>query len=280
MVLRDPEVGVLAVSDEKGCIKACIINYALHPTVLHADNTLVSADYPGYMRKYFRDSYPDINVLFLQGCSGNQSTRYFRTSQTFEEAQRIGEEIAREAEKVMESIEYTASSDISVKNSQLEIKLRRFPPEEELIKAVENARKRYTSLKSENASYIDIQNANVTLLGAEDILGYAEMMEKGKKIELLEDEKPIELKVIKIGEQMLAFAPGEIFVEFGLEIKKAYNKGIVFVAELSNGCLPGYVYTKEALDAGGYETDTSMLAEDMGNIIVDRLSGMFEEMAG
>ena len=79
---------------------------------------------------------------------------------------------------------------------------------------------------------------------------------------------------------MLAFAPGEIFVEFGLEIKKAYNKGMVFVAELSNGCLPGYVYTKEALDAGGYETDTSMLAEDMGNIIVDRLSGMFEEMTG
>ena len=179
--ITDPEVGVLAVSDEKGRIKACVINYALHPTVLHADNTLVSADYPGYIRKYFQDSYPDINVLFLQGCSGNQSTRYFRTSQTFKEAQRIGEEIAREAEKVMESIEYTASSDISVKNSQLEIKLRRFPPEEELIKAVENARKRYASLRSENAPYIDIQNANVTLLGAEDILGYAEMMEKGKK---------------------------------------------------------------------------------------------------
>ena len=127
-----------------------------------------------------------------------------------------------------------------------------------------------------NAPYIEKQNANVKLLGAEDILGYIEMIEKEKKIELLEDEKPVEIQVINSDYWSIAAFPGEMFVEFGLKIKSEIENKDVFVAAVSNGCLPGYVYTKESLKAGGYETDTSMLAEDMGDIMTDQAIAMLK----
>ena len=58
--------------------------------------------------------------------------------------------------------------------------------------------------------------------------------------------------------------PGEVFVEYGLYMKAMAGYGTVIVNELTNGCLPGYVYTPESLVTGGYETDTSMLREDFG----------------
>jgi hypothetical protein len=45
----DPEVKVLRVEEQDGTLAGVIVNYACHPTVLHADNYLVSRDYPGYM---------------------------------------------------------------------------------------------------------------------------------------------------------------------------------------------------------------------------------------
>ena len=47
-------------------------------------------------------------------------------------------------------------------------------------------------------------------------------------------------------------------------MKAMTGYGTVIVNELTNGCLPGYVYTPESLVTGGYETDTSMLREDFG----------------
>lgn len=265
----DPEVCVMVVQDLSGKNKACLVNYALHPTLLHAESTVVSADYPGYIRKYLAEKIPGMNVLFMQGTSGNQSTRYFRNSQTFEEAERIGSLIAMEAERAVKSAKTRNNPDIFVKTANTDIRLRTFPSSEDAKKAVIEAEKRYTELTRSGAPYIDVQNANLKLLGAEDILGYVLMLEKKEKIELLEDEKPAELQVIGIGDARIAGMPGEVFVEYGLEIKRRSPYENTFVVELANGCLPGYVYTKEALEEGGYETDTSMLAPETGNEFVE-----------
>jgi len=273
----DPEVCVMAVQDLSGLWRACIVGYALHPTVLHEDNTLVSADYPGSIRKYLSRKMPGMNVLFLQGASGNQSTRYFRNSQTFEEAERIGAQIGREAKTVIDSLKLQNSAKIFVNSTELDISIREFPSLEEATKAVEEAKEIYEKLKESGAPYIDIQNANLKLLGAEDILGYVQMLENGKKIDILEDEIPAELTVIGIGDARIACVPGEIFVEFGLDIKEKSPYKNTFVVELANGCLPGYVYTKEALEYGGYETDTSMLSPETGYAFVKTILSMLDK---
>lgn len=260
----DPEVCVLGIQDTKGTWRACLVNYALHPTVLHADNTLVSADYPGYIRKFLSREKPEMITLFMQGTSGNQSTRYFRKGQTFEEAERIGTEIGKEANRVLNSMKMANSAQLLVKSAEVNVKIREFPTIKEAEKAVHEAKEKYNNLKATNAPYIEVQNANLKLLGAEDLLGYILMLEKSQKIELLEDEVPVEIQVIGIGDTRIVGLQGELFVEFGLEIKNKSPFEKTFVVELANGCLPGYVYTKEALESGGYETDTSMLAPETG----------------
>ncbi len=265
----DPQVGVLGVMDTTGVLRACLINYALHPTVLHADSTVVSADYPGYVREYLNKVLPGMNVLFTQGFSGNQSTRYFRKGQTFDEAKRIGYEIGKECNRVLCNIQPENNPKLSVRTIETGIKTRIFPAKEDAIHCVEKAKQEYESLKKSNASYIELQNSNLKLLGAEDILGYILLMEKGYKIDLLEDEVPVEIMSVGIGDIRIISMPGEIFVEFGLFIKDQCQNDKLILIELANGCLPGYVYTKESLEIGGYETDTSMLAPVTGYIFTD-----------
>ncbi len=266
--ITDPEVCVIGIQDMEGVLRAAIVKYALHPTVLHADNTLVSADYPGYIREFLLKEKKGMNMLFLQGTSGNQSTRYFRQGQSFKEAERIGYQIGAEASRILKTIKMCGICNLHVKSEEVNIKLREFPNKEEAQNAVAMASENYNQLINSGAGYIELQNANLKLLGAEDILGYILMLEKGDNIELLTDETPAEIQVIGINDGCIVGLPGEIFTEFGLDIKAKSPLEYTFVSELCNGCLPGYVYTKEALLTGGYETDTSMLSDETGEVFV------------
>lgn len=108
------------------------------------------------------------------------------------------------------------------------------------------------------------------MLGAEDQLGYIRMQKNGTKIELLDDENPCEIQVFRLGGTCVIGVQGEVFVEYALYLKAVAGFGTVIFNELSNGVLPGYLYTPESLVTGGYETDTSMLAESFGRHMVEK----------
>jgi neutral ceramidase len=61
------------------------------------------------------------------------------------------------------------------------------------------------------------------------------------------------VQVLAIGDAALVGIPGELFVEFGLEIKQRSPFAHTYVAGLANGCV-GYLPTRRAFQAGGYET--------------------------
>ncbi|HTF68833.1 MAG TPA: neutral/alkaline non-lysosomal ceramidase N-terminal domain-containing protein, partial [Edaphobacter sp.] len=54
----DPLVNVLQVKDAAGKIRAVLVNYACHPSVLGPDNLQFSADYPGAMKRYVESQIP------------------------------------------------------------------------------------------------------------------------------------------------------------------------------------------------------------------------------
>ncbi|MDR0416730.1 MAG: hypothetical protein LBH76_05340, partial [Propionibacteriaceae bacterium] len=94
---RDPEHGpvdadlpVLAVHDRTGRLRAVWTRYGLHPTILHGENTLVSADFPGAIRRTVNARHPQAVLLYSMGTAGDQSPRYFRRGQTFDEVERFG----------------------------------------------------------------------------------------------------------------------------------------------------------------------------------------------
>jgi neutral/alkaline ceramidase-like enzyme len=67
----DPTVNVLQVKDAGGKIRAVVVNYACHPSVLGPDNYDYSADYPGAMKKYIEAQIPGATALFIQGGAGD-----------------------------------------------------------------------------------------------------------------------------------------------------------------------------------------------------------------
>ena len=126
----------------------------------------------------------------------------------------------------------------------------------------------YHKLIAENAGYLPIQNANLAVLGAEDMLGYALRVRNGERIDLRDDEIPAEISVFRIGNHLIAGYPGEVFVEYGLKLKEMALAGTTFVFELSNGCLPGYCISDDAYEEDGYEAGNCMLKPGYGDKIV------------
>ena len=57
---------------------ACMVAYAMHPTVLHEDSTLISGDFPHFTRAFLQGGVLPAGcpMLFHSGASGNQSPRH------------------------------------------------------------------------------------------------------------------------------------------------------------------------------------------------------------
>jgi len=277
--IADPEVWILAVKDSAGKIRGCMARYSLHPTFLHSDNFLVSADYPGCIRKYFAGTKPGMVFLFAQGCSGNQSPRYFRSGKTHDEALRVGYAIGKEAERILDAMEYTTDTRLVVRSVQADIELRSLPPVDEAKKAAAAARAEWERTKTQSTIERDAWNAELRFLGAEDTLAYVLVQERGDALSLLQDELPVEVQVVGIGDTRIVGLQGEIFVEFGLTIQYRAPFDKTFVISLANGCLPGYACTARAYAQGGYETGASLLTGRSGEQLVEAAVRLLRESA-
>ena len=274
---HDPLVSVMAVRDTNKTIRGIFVNYTLHPTFIHEWSNVCTADYPAYIRAEIGDHEPAAVFGFSQGASGNQSSRYYRQGESYDEAERVGCILGKAAYSAVEKLEWKADLDIRVANTTLEIDLRDFGTEEDLRAQVAHDEAIYKDLyakygnSTNREEYYLWQNANLKLLGSEDQLGYVVMQKKGIRIELLEDEIPAEIQAIRLGGTCVLGVPGEQFVEYGLYAKAMAGFGMVVYNTLTNGCLPGYMYTPESLVTGGYETDTSMLDVQFGRHLMDAI---------
>ena len=56
--------------------------------------------------------------------------------------------------------------------------------------------------------------------------------------------------------------PGEVFVEYALQIKSRCKNS--FVISLANGEMQGYIVTEEAAEEGGYEASNAMFHHSGG----------------
>lgn len=282
--ITDSEIEILAIKDLNNKIpapKVCLVSYALHPSILHHDSNLVSADYPGAIRNYLKSYYPDMNFLFVQGASGNQSTRYFREGQTFAEAERIGNALGEEIRVALENIKYSQMGILSSADKSIDILLREIPGTEELDRNIEKAKRELEEKREASAGYIDLQNADLKVLGFEDLRFWAEKKEKGEPLPFCDPEKPLELKAVGIGDSIcLFFTQTEMFVEYQLELKRKVPFNHLFVATMINGSSPGYICTPETYEEGGYESGASLYHPEMGEYFLSEALTLMHSVKG
>lgn len=102
----DPPVQVVSFDGPQGTV-ATLVTYPMHPVVLSAANTLVSADYVAPLRDAMEAALPGSVCLFAQGCAGDINDDLHRpeddlsstptAGRTFDDAARTGETVARMA---------------------------------------------------------------------------------------------------------------------------------------------------------------------------------------
>jgi hypothetical protein len=72
-----------------------VYNLDGHSTVLHEENRLYSADFPGFAASIMPLFEPFVTMsVFLNGAAGDMSTRFYRQSSDFAEVERIGTIVA------------------------------------------------------------------------------------------------------------------------------------------------------------------------------------------
>lgn len=275
--VADDQVPVLAIKDLAGNVRSLVVKYAVHPTMLHADNHLASADYAGYVRSYLLEKYPSSTVLFHQGTSGDQSPRYFRSGQTFAEAERMGAAIAREAERTVAGMTFSPDIRLAVAADEILPVLKKLPDLKEAKQQVIAEKAKYEAMQAANEAYTVLRTQELAVFGAENAYGYALQQEKLGYVPFASNELPVELTAVAIGEARIVFMPGEMFVSFGLLITKASNSK-AWVVALSNGFLPGYCCTRKAYEEGGYEAGTSLLRPETGDLIVGAALRLLQEL--
>lgn len=85
-------VDVLAARSRDGALHGVLVVLPVHPTVLPAANTDVSADLAGAVRRAVQQRLgPEAWVVVATGCAGDISTRATRRAQTADECARLGE---------------------------------------------------------------------------------------------------------------------------------------------------------------------------------------------
>lgn len=281
---HDPLVSVMAVKDMNDVVRGIFVNYSLHPTFIHEWSTVCTADYPGYIRVQIGELAKDAVFGFSQGASGNQSSRYYRQGESYDEAERVGRTIGKAAYSVVERADWKTELEIKTASQSIQLYLREFEREEVVEAKAAAAKAEYEKLytkygdSKDREEYFLWQNANLRYLGIEDQLGFIKFLNSGKPMEVLTDEAPVEIHVIRLGGTCIVGTPGEIFVEYALYVKAMAGFGTVIYNELSNGTLPGYLYTPESLITGGYETGNSMLSETFGRHLVDAVLDTIEKV--
>ena len=277
---QDPAVLVFGIRDMNDVLRCAIVNYALHPTVLHADNSLISADYVAYTRLAVNEAFPEAKFGFVQGCSGNQSTRYFRHGQTFEEAERIGGAIGKEVVKVLESMTFSAD-DVEIKFADLGFKpsqLREIPALADAEKNAEKAKKEYQALIDGGAPYSVCRSAECTVIGADQMVQFAAEADKFGHDTFVNHGLPVRMKAVSVGDWAVFAVSAEMFVNIGLDIKKNSPFAMTFVSTLSQGNTLGYICSDYAYDEYCYEPQSSLFCRGIAGEVVEAAGKLLESV--
>ena len=277
----DEQVGIIKVDDDNGRTRAVLINYSCHPTVLGPDNLLVTGDFPNFaIEQIERSIGPDGFAMFVNGTQGNISMGHsselsaigvITPGRTFERAAELGHLLADATLVALPAIPTGEGQTLNSKTITVNLPLKDYPPLEEAITSLREADEALAKLTAQNASIAQIMPAKTQRLYASITNFYAR-----EASALPDGHLPIELQGFRLGDAAFVAVPGEVFVEIGLSLKRNLPH-MTFVIGIANGYI-GYLPTREAYAAGGYEVVSSKCQPEAADILVEKIASLTESL--
>jgi hypothetical protein len=237
----DPAVPVVRLQRADGSLLAMVVSYACHPTVLGADNRLMTADFPHFLRSRIEAVQPGTVAVFVNGCTGDVNightaqaswTLAAQNTRTFENARRLGERIADAA---LAAPCAPMGTEVAAAEASVNLQLER--REGDLAAAA--AGWRADAEKAEPLRRILLEHW----------IGWAEA-NAGRP----PGNWTGRVSLLDWGGVPIAALPGEIFAETSLTIRRAMPAGPAMVLSYADGT-PGYIPPASEYKFGGYEVD-------------------------
>lgn len=282
----DPAVPAIRFQRADGSVKALLVSYGCHPVTLGPDNTLATADYPGYVRRTLEAAYPGASVQFATGCCGQVNNGHTSRDgvhgrgsywRTYAEAERIGRAIAGAA---LQAAEQSARLEAALPVLDTPIERAAIGTARRTIElpflptASANELVRFTADSQRALAECEANPATPPgeIARLQVYLAWAEETGRGPN----DASESAEVMAITIGDISLVLLPGESFVEFGLDIKARGGSEKVITLAYANG-RPGYIPHRSAYPAGGYEVDDAYryygypacFAPEAGELVVE-----------
>lgn len=230
-----------------------IVNYACHPTVLGPDNVLYSGDLAGLTAELAR-TYLGADVIYLNGAAGNVSTRFSRNKQDFEEALRKASVLADSVASAYVNSRPVYVGQLRVKSRETALRLR--PPiDESLISKLKGELlRRLEEARRSGASPSVIRSLERDVYAVKIAERRNKLLKGVKSVKAL-----ITAAWLGEGVALLTF-PGELFVEYQLDLKEAVKPSTLLLAGYANGYV-GYVPYPGYSGKGCYEELVSIIDE-------------------
>lgn len=271
----DPQpLAVLSFCRPGGERKAVLVNYQSHPTVMGADNLLVSADLAGAGREVLqRVLGPDVFLAFVNGACGDISTRFTRRSQTFGELERLGGLLAVAAADVVLRLEPRAlpAGSLKVGAEPVNLPLRALPSRDEAKAQLARMQNRWEAVRDDPR--LSSAEKRVALTALEGAQVQAMLIEYGGRY-----DGQATLVGWRLGAAGLVTIPGELFSSLGGLIRRESGLAATLVTGYSGGHA-GYIPDREAFRDGGYEAMSSPLAAEAGEVLAGAAVGLLRRLA-
>jgi hypothetical protein len=225
----DQDVHVLSVHGEKGELRAILLGYACHATVLSGYE--INGDFPGFAQTALETAHPTAVALFLQGCGADSNPLPRRT---VELARAYGGVLAAAVEEVLKGRMRPLAPALACVIDSVDVRFRTPPTRAQL----EEERKGKDPLRQRHAAML------------------LEVLAREGRIP---DTYPFLAQVWRVGPDLTLIAlAGEVVVEYSLRFKAAYGWGKTWVAGYSNDVF-AYIPSVRVLREGGYEGGEAML---------------------
>lgn len=274
----DHDVPVLAAktADGRQWIGLMLV-CSMHPTVLHEDSRLVSADFPWASRRLLQEQLVGAScpVLHHTGCAGNQSPRHVTHGNTFAEAERIGKILGSAILSAAGKLTFDPNPDLKVTSRLIDPPRKEFPPVPEAEAALERARSKFERLKRTGPA-TEARTAECDVFGAEHRLFLARVAAAGDLEPGYRVCTPAEVQAIRVGTWCFAGWPSETYVEYALAVKA--QSPDTFVISLANGKMLGYITTREAAEADMYESGAALFAPETGQLYIKTTLDLVKEL--
>ena len=235
-----------------------LYNFPCHPTVLSADNLLVSADCAGGV-----EALLDADMaVFLNGAAGDISTRFTRRESSFAECERMRDVTVEAVTELLSGTTYTAPEPLKGIHKRIKLQAKQVPAEETARKQLEETTLRWQQAISEGADAGTIRILKSYVEGAGVNLEFARTLNCIRELHL-----PV--TVFRFCGQDFVTIPGELF--------STLQPQGVSVIGYTNGYYR-YVCDEGAYEAGYYEALAAIIARGEGEKLMSEIAQLLRQL--